>query len=198
MKKILVGGSIVVVILLILCSLMNVIGFQITTTTAVKSSPLFEVRTKKAINEKSEFAATYDYIGKNKQSSFSFPMRDNKIILLEKVLNKIKLMDDASFEKFVNSVTSYNHKNAVSKDISDVEIEKELNTLRVTPNEIILYNIDTNNNKMPLPEPTSSDMHTICRWAPGCLFWLIFILPIQVLIWFIEKFLSNFTLGPCY
>jgi len=64
-KKILIG-SIIAVVILVLVSFTGVVGYQTTkSSTIAKASPLFTVRSSRAIDEESEDLSC-DYIGKGK------------------------------------------------------------------------------------------------------------------------------------
>ncbi len=101
-KKILVlGVSILTVVLLVLGSLSNVVGFQSVKST-VNDSPLFQTRTQRANNQQQN-SFTSQYLGMGRGNQLQFPLRDDKIELLNKVIDIISKMDDKTFEWFIES-----------------------------------------------------------------------------------------------
>ncbi|MCJ7698445.1 MAG: hypothetical protein MUO73_08980 [Thermoplasmata archaeon] len=60
----LIGISIIAVVLLVLGSLTNVVGYQSVKSTVLSDSPLFSVRTKRAINQVGGDTLTFNYLGK--------------------------------------------------------------------------------------------------------------------------------------
>jgi len=96
----LIGVSILAVILLVLGSLSNVVGYQAVNSTAVNDSPLFKTRTQRA-TEQQQNILTAQYLGKGKGKLLYFPMRDNKTEVLKNFFDSIKKMDDATFQRFL-------------------------------------------------------------------------------------------------
>ena len=64
MKTKIILGSIGAVVILILVSFTNVVGIQSTTSRTVNQSPLFNIRTQKAINQESKPILISHYLGK--------------------------------------------------------------------------------------------------------------------------------------
>jgi hypothetical protein len=161
----LIGVSICAVVLLVLGSLTNVVGYQSVKSTALSDSPLFSERTKRAINEENDNVLTSNYLGKG-QYSIPFPVRDNRTELIRKFIDQIKAMDDDTFDRFVNNVVNQiNHRDTL-KGIDAKEIVKELRQVRESTQNII---VDENANDSD--EPYSFRFNfvpTIC-WFPGCL-----------------------------
>lgn len=77
-------GSICVLVILIFLPLTSVIGFQSTTNKIVKTSPLFNIRTQRAIC-KEFWDLESDYIGKEKEIDIPLP-RINHVENTEKSL----------------------------------------------------------------------------------------------------------------
>ena len=84
-KSPLIGVSIIAVVLLVLGSLTNVVGYQSVKSTSMNDSPLFKTRTQKATNQQQNII-TSQYLGKGKENLLYFPMRDNRTELLKKVI----------------------------------------------------------------------------------------------------------------
>ena len=78
-KKILIS-SIIAVAILILVSFTGVVGYQTTqSSTMARASPLFAVRSSRAIDEESKDIVC-DYIGKG--NTFPIPRRDDKTAII--------------------------------------------------------------------------------------------------------------------
>ncbi len=72
-KKPLIGVSICAMILLVLGSLTNVVGYQSVKST-VNDSPLFQTRTQRATNQQRNFI-TSQYLGKGKTGNLFLSQR---------------------------------------------------------------------------------------------------------------------------
>ncbi len=97
-RKILVVGSILAVVILITVSFTSVVGFQSNSITKAKNSPLFNIRTKNAINEKQD-ALTCEYVRKDKGFTIPIPTYDIRNALLQKLINRIRDLDRESLNK---------------------------------------------------------------------------------------------------
>jgi hypothetical protein len=75
-KWLVVGIGIIAVVLLVLGSLSNVVGYQSATSTSTTKSPLFSIRTQKAINKGSNIL-TSNYLGQGLQT-IPFPLKDKR------------------------------------------------------------------------------------------------------------------------
>jgi len=133
-RKILLVGSIIAVGILILVSFTSVVGFQTKTISSSKISPLFSIRTKKAIDV-SKNDLNCNYVGKGKKSVLSIPTKKDTILLS---IDKIRKMNNEMFERFVIFVIKHvrDNKNVKNEDID--EIINSLYQLREKP-EILYY-----------------------------------------------------------
>jgi hypothetical protein len=102
-KKPLIGVSIIAVVLLVLGSLSNVVGYQSVKSTAVNDSPLFRTRTLRATNQQQNIL-TSQYLGKGTDSFFQFPIKNNRTESLKNFFESMKKMDDATFQRFLAQV----------------------------------------------------------------------------------------------
>ena len=103
MNKILIG-SIIAVVILVLVSFTGVVGYQSTkSSTIAKASPLFTVRSSRAIDEESK-DFTCDYVGKGEEITIPLPVRNNRVVLLEKIKDRISKMDVEEFNRFKNLI----------------------------------------------------------------------------------------------
>ena len=174
-KKILIGGSLVAVAILILVSFTGVVGYQTTkSSTIAKASPLFAVRSSRAIDEESK-DFTCDYVGKELPTLFTFPKRDNREELVQKIINKIKIMDDKSFNRFVKIViANINQNNKINDvEVSNEEIAVILSQLRDN-SEVIKNNFMRINDK----EPAFVSIQPI----PFCILLWIFVIPMAIIV----------------
>ena len=103
-KKILLGSSLGAVAILILVSFTGVVGYQTTkSSTIAKASPLFTVRSSRAIDKESK-DLTCDYVGKGEESVLSIPKRDGRIALVQKFIDRISKMDDETFHRLIQFI----------------------------------------------------------------------------------------------
>ncbi|UCD13917.1 MAG: hypothetical protein JSW60_00430, partial [Thermoplasmatales archaeon] len=151
-KKILIG-SIIAVAILIGVSFTSVGGFQ-SVKPNVKASPLFTVRTNRAIDKESR-DLTCDYIGKNKFTTIPFPTSNSRNALSQRIIDIISRMDDNRFDKFIDrAITILDEE----KKLNDEQINafiKTVNKLKDNPNlENYIASIekDTNENDIPITE----------------------------------------------
>ena len=95
-KKILLG-SIIAVVILVLVSFTGVVGYQTTkSSTIARASPLFSVRSQRAIDEESK-DLTCDYVGKGEAVSFPLPTLNSRNKLIQNGLEIFRGMDEKSF-----------------------------------------------------------------------------------------------------
>jgi len=182
-KKILIG-SIIAVVLLTLVSFSSVVGFQSVKSDSKIASPLFRIK-----NNKGEISS--NYIGKGKTINILLPRRNSKVELVEKCINIIKMMDDNTFDRFVDFIIKNHNKMIDSQELNEGEITKSLYHLRENPDVLkssFLTEKETiiasNACSMACP-PTFDDITVECL-----LFWIgAFIMAIIILI------TSFFTIG---
>jgi len=158
----LIGVSIFAVVLLVLGSLTNVVGYQSVKSTAVNDSPLFKTRTHKAINQQQNII-TSQYLGMGKGTLLQFPTRDNKTESLKKVIEFISNMDDKTFSQFTELCIQRVRQDSSLRNINHNEIVQALYLLKTKPETIINSFINRNNQNI-----TSSEYYTIYNLFPGC------------------------------
>ena len=101
MKKKIFIGSIIAVVILVLVSFTGVVGHQTTkSSTIAKASPLFSVRSTRAIDEESK-DLTCDYVGRDKEITIPLPARDDKTALLQKFIDTINNMRNDEFNSLI-------------------------------------------------------------------------------------------------
>ena len=103
MNKKLVLGSSIVVVILVMMSVTGVIGYQTTSTTMTKASPLFNVRSKRAIDEESN-DLTCDYVGKGDNINLLFPNRNVNNRFISNLIDIINKLNQESKKRITDSV----------------------------------------------------------------------------------------------
>ena len=152
-----IGISIIVVVLLVLGSLTNVIGYQSVKST-VNDSPLFQTRTQRATNQQQN-VLTSQYLGMGKGNLLQIPTKDKRIEQLKEVIQFVSRMDDKTFEQFTELYIQKVRPTPTLRDINLYEIIQALHLLKTKP-EIIITSFLNRNNK---------DLMTIDPWIPGCI-----------------------------
>ncbi len=175
-KKPLIGVSILVVVLLVLGSLSNVVGYQSVKST-INNSPLFTTRIQKATNHQQNII-TSQYLGIGNGYLLQFPTRDNNPESLKKTIEIISKMDDKSFAQFTElCIQRVRQESITLSDANSKEVVRTLSLLRTKPDRITLPFINRNNQNM-----TSSPLYTICGWFPGCIPVMIFTCILLIII----------------
>jgi len=175
-KKILIG-SLVAVAILVLVSFTGVVGYQTTkSSTNAKASPLFTIRSSRAIDEESKDIVC-DYVGKGQQSLINIPNRDDKKVLLQKILVKIQ-------------------------DIDDKELKRMSYLNLINDNELIehpiIQHILSDDVTLEANDYTSSSFYTLCNWFPGCIPYMLLMIPLAALYIMFFLFLwKTWTVEPC-
>ncbi len=146
-KKILIG-SIIGVAILVGVSLTSVVGYN-SVTSDVKASPLFTVRSSRAIDEESEDLSC-DYVGKGEEINILIPTRNNRKELFDRYIDIIRKMDDKSYDRFVDLILKYLYTRDDFQEYQKDELILSFNKLRNNPSEITPH----------LLEREESNLHT--------------------------------------
>ncbi len=126
-------------ILLVLGSLNNVVGYQSVKSTIVNDSPLFQSRSQKATHQQHNIIIS-DYLGKGKETNLYLPKRESEKEYIDRVINIFKEMGDKSFDEFVNKFISYIHQNNFNNlKASDKEIKDILYQMKSNPETLKNY-----------------------------------------------------------
>ena len=158
-KKPLIGLSICAVVLLVLGSLSNVVGYQ-SVKSSVNDSPLFTTRTQRAANQKQNSISS-QYLGMGKGNLLQFPIKDNKTEQLNKAVDFISKMSDKTFTHLIELYIQKVIQDNTLQGLSDYQIVQVLLLLKTNP-KAILY-IFTNKDNHPV---TSSEWFSLCQWGP--------------------------------
>jgi len=136
MKNKLIISSTLAVIVLVLAGISPVVGYN-SARSSMRDSPLFSVRTSRAIKEDSN-ELTCNYIGKG--NIWSFPKRDSRTALLQQAIDRISKMDDKSFDRFIDSIIKYQLMNNDAIQQENIrEMLRILYQLKDNPNEATKY-----------------------------------------------------------
>ncbi len=138
MKKYIIIGSIVSVAILILVSFTSVVGYR-TVESGVKTSPLFNIRSSRVIDEESEVLSCA-YVGNGEGCCLSIPKRDSRKILIQKFIDDISMMDKTKFNKFVDIIINEILKNDNFKEDDISKLMLVLNSFRDSKSQIIINN----------------------------------------------------------
>jgi hypothetical protein len=178
-KKILLG-SIIALCILIGVSITSVVGYR-SIVSDVKVSPLFSIRTSRAIDEEREDLSC-EYVGKGNDISINFPGSNSRNTQLQKVIEVINTMDDDTFNRFVNFLINRQVKGIKEENIPN--LLKALYWLNRNPDK--LHNFYTNKieNRYYTEEGFCKTVGFI--WVPGCL--IAFIMG--YLIWLVLSFVT--------
>jgi len=174
-KWLVIGINTVSVILLILTSLSNVVGYQ-TVKSTVNDSPLFQTRTQRATNQQQNLL-TSQYIGMDRGNPLQFPLRDNRTEQLKKVIDIISKMDDTTFTQFTELCIQKARQDDTLRGICRFQITQVLHLLKINPDAIMNFITEKDNLNM-----TSG--YLTCDIPIVCLGFLL-LWPIWSLIWFI-------------
>lgn len=164
-KKILIGTSICAMVLLVLASLTNVVGYQSFKSHTICDSPLFDIRTKRATNNENVRVLTSDYLGK-RGHTIQFPLRDNRTAMIQKFIDGIRALDDETYNRFVYlAITQIKNKDNL-RQININEFIDGLNQLRKNKQNILVYKDSYQSNHTYFNQFSP----TLC-WVPGCIIW---------------------------
>ncbi|UCF13277.1 MAG: hypothetical protein JSW06_03190 [Thermoplasmatales archaeon] len=157
-KKILIGSCISVVIL-ILVSFTSVIGYR-SIEPDVKVSPLFNIRSSKAIGKESKDITT-DYLGHGEEANIHLSSRIRRAEQVQKVINIISKMDDKAFSKFGARIISYLKNQEQWTDKETSEALQALQYIRRNPNDMKYYD--------PKNDPNLTLEYITCYGFPFCI-----------------------------
>jgi len=176
-KKYMIGVNLLAVVLLVLGSLSNVVGYQSMKST-VNDSPLFQTRTQRATNQQ-QSSITSQYLGMEKENLLQFPVQDNRTEQLKKVAEYIRKMDEKTFVQFTELCIKRARQDNTLSDINSNDIIRAFKLLRTKP-EMIINSFTIRNYR------GFTEYQTFCNYYPGCIFdyflVIIFFLSLIILI----------------
>ncbi len=131
-------GSIIAVAILIGVSFTSVVGYQSTSRTITEISPLFTVRSSRALDIDSK-DLSFNYVGKGEATKIYLPERNDRIESVDNLINFIKRMDDKSLQRFTYLIMYYLHNNEDTQEFYYEEILQSLKELKDNPDIINQY-----------------------------------------------------------
>ena len=169
MEKRILLGSIIAVVILVLVSFTGVVGYQTTkSSTIARASPLFSVRSKRAIDRDSK-DLTCDYVGKGQISRIFLPSPDSKIPLIREFIDKITRMDDKTFTRLLISIINRVNNNDRIRDENNIEIILSLHYLKKNPEDIMEYLNKISHEPKDKYAFERQDYTLSGEWIPRCL-----------------------------
>ena len=201
MNKIILLGSIIAVVILVLVSFTGVVGYQTTkSSTIARASPLFSVRTSRAIDEESKDLSC-DYVGKNNEMFYKFPKirQDKNKIKIISIIERISVMNDDDFEELCKKITYERINHMGFLGTYRRELINLIKKLRNNPELCITYLNEKRDNDFKL---------NVVKFNPETLLFgdylLLFILLVALLIVYpyyvgavCVQLLGQQTYGPC-
>jgi hypothetical protein len=158
-------------------SFTGVVGYQTTqSSTIAKASPLFTVRSSRAIDRDSE-DFTCDYVRKGEEITISLPTYNSRNKQLQKGIDVISKMDDTIFKGFLNLIIKQTQKDNAQEDVNINEILYTFYQIRNNPDRIIF---DYTGQNSPVTWG-GVFLSTVC-WTPGCYIFTIILALVYVLL----------------
>ncbi len=121
MRKKLLIGSVLSVLMLILLSFTSVVGYR-SVESDVKASPLFTIRTQRTI-DKDTGKVSCEYLGMGDDINLLIPIRDENSVLFQMAIDNINKMDDEKYDRFISLIiNSINWNKFTDIDIDEIKI----------------------------------------------------------------------------
>ena len=134
-NKILIS-SIIAVAILILVSFTGVVGYQITKSSTIdKVSPLFFVRSSRAIDEENNNIVC-NYVGKENSINIYIPDKTDDLEYIDASINFIQRMNDINLKYLAIKLTYYLHQFDESQQYTNEYIFQSLKQLRDNPDSV--------------------------------------------------------------
>jgi hypothetical protein len=187
-KKAVIAGSIGAVVLLVLCSLVNVVGYQSVESAGVSESPLFRIRTQKATNQQQNVLTSF-YLGKGNESILLFPIKENETRMIIKFIEKVRAMNENEFNRFQNLIILRLSEDKSNNNINFIQILSLLKQIRSDKTSLLITQFANNDKDMKLFTDRCPETSRI---GQGCLFvYLLF------LIFFVVEYIGElFSVFP--
>lgn len=172
-KSILIS-SICIPAILIITSFTTVAEYQSNSTNITAASPLFTIRSNRAIDEESKDIVS-DYIGKGKKILFKLPSLNNRNRRLQKVIDRIIMMDDKTFKSFLNLIINEIRNN---DKYDEVNINEVITTIQQIRNNLKTIILDESKNNI---STIGHDFTPTVCWFPGCIPFILITISIITL-----------------
>ena len=138
MNKKLLLGSILAVVLLVLVSFTGVVGFQSVKSDSAINSPLFNVRSKRAIDKESKNTLTTNYIGKQNKVVIPF-LIPTRATMIKTIIERIKEIDDSAFNQIILYVIYASDTDFTESGKLPPEIVEAIKIIRGETNNIVVF-----------------------------------------------------------
>jgi protocatechuate 3,4-dioxygenase beta subunit len=167
MKKYpLIGVCIIAMVLVVLGSLTNVIGYQTVKSPTMNESPLFSLRTKRAIHQESGNTINSKFLGKDNENILQFPIRESNTILIRNFIEKIIEMENKELNRSQSLVISDIYGDKSYNNIDSGTVISIQTEVRVHSNGFSLNQFDKNSRTTAYQSTlsgyvTDSDMNPI-------------------------------------
>ncbi len=173
------GTCVCLILLLVLGSFSNVVGYQSVKSTSLDDSPLFDVRTKKATENNNPVIISSNYLG-SRSHFLQFPLRENRADQIQKAFAIIQMMDEKEFYGLQNRILSI-----LSDQHNTIDVEKDqlvafLRQIKSNTKEIKIILSDIGNDTRITPPTTVTMVDACCVTILSTfrctLFWILFFL----------------------
>jgi hypothetical protein len=197
-KKILVMGSIVVVCVILLASYSQIIGYAVGESSTRSDSPLFHVRTERAIKNVNANEIIRDYFGRNNSTILPFPKIDMNTRFVLELLEKVSTRDKKSLQRYIEEVKKY------LQDIKGIKTEDNIPLfclLKENLNSSNISKIVDYINQIKTRTMNNQYCSIGYQWFPGCniydiLAYLAIVLLIIIIRIVTYTFMCTYT-SPC-
>jgi hypothetical protein len=175
-KKSLIKISLILAVFIVLSSLSNVVGYHVIHSSTLRESPLFSIRTKRAINQISG-GDTIDssYLGKGSTIGLQIPIPEEKMIFLQKIIVGIKLMDDKEFTRLLGLVLTHLSEDEKYKTIDPHVVVLVLKHLRTDTKESQFVQFALDGATKNFATSQNCSIPSVNVYPPWCLLLLMFI-----------------------
>jgi len=191
MKRKILIGSIIAVVILVLVSFTGVVGYQTTkSSTIARASPLFTVRSSRAIDEESKDIAC-NYVGKGEVTDIYLPKGNDRTDSVDALINVVKRMDDKSLRRFAYLITYRLKQSDELQQYDSEDIFQSLKQLRDNPDNVIPY----------MEKETEETFYLTCT-CPSigigpilyCLIFTLLMIPIMIILFILDIPLMIYTI----
>ena len=113
----------------------------------LKVSPLFNIRTSRAIDKESK-DFIYDYIRMGKESILSIPNRDGLVVVEQQLIEVLYKIKEKRFDRIIDLIIKYIHQREDFQEFEEKDIFQFLNQLKSNPDKIKPHYLNGEENKL--------------------------------------------------
>jgi len=173
MKKKILIGSIIAVVILTLVSFTSVVGYSSVKSDSKIASPLFSIK-----NNKGDVSS--NYLGKGKGTNLLIPRRDNPKQVLISVIKRISYMNDGNFNDLCKRIEFGNINRRDFSGVDKMELLNMIKIIKKYPDLIITYLNENTDNSLNINEQNTSTLQTPC-YVANILYIILFVLLLAYL-----------------